>query len=313
MKALISLIAALASSIAVYGVAFSTVLKMPLTMGFIKEAYDLKADYARAIEQPKFVVLAGSNAFFGIRCQTIEEISGIPCVNASVTVSLGSAVIFEKGRELISPGDTVLMPLEYQVYLARNIKDASLPYLVSYEPQYLNTLDSAKRIQAFFSFGFTSFVVATGETALRAMGVRRRISVQSLTPNGDFMGHTEEIAAPYQASIGPAPIPDAAELDRQSPGWKVVQDFLEWATANKVRVVGMLPATIDLEPVSDELERALLNLYENSGHDFFKLPNKNQFHRRCFFESYYHLHEGCQIDFSRRLVLLLRKNDVMPR
>ena len=304
MRAFKFLLSALLGSVVLYGVVFGLVLKRPLTLGFIKEAYDLKMDYVNAHSQQKLLILSGSNGLFSFRCETIEKIIGMPCVNASVTVAIGPKLIFDKGRKMARPGDIILMPLEYQEYLLSG-NALPLAYLASYEPRYLADLDAATRLRAFFSFNFSYFIFGVAETSLKYLGVERRISARSLTPNGDFKGHTEAVAQLFRASIGPAPIPQAVDFDGTSVSWQIISEFLEWAKANKVHVVGMLPTTVDLVPVTEEMKAKISELYKSKGHDFLSLPNFNQFPLECFYDSYYHLHEGCQTRFSENLAALL--------
>jgi hypothetical protein len=72
-----------------YALLFGFLLDRPLALGYLRQQIDAKLARAAAIDQPKLVILAGSNGPYSHRCETIEPILGMPCVNGGVAVGIG--------------------------------------------------------------------------------------------------------------------------------------------------------------------------------------------------------------------------------
>ena len=112
MRRLASLIAACLASLLLYGLVFGFVVHKPLTIDIIADLLKLKSDYARRVGSPKLVIFAGSNARYSHRCQTIEPLLKMPCVNFGVARGIGLDYLLGDLEPLLHAGDIVYMPLE---------------------------------------------------------------------------------------------------------------------------------------------------------------------------------------------------------
>ena len=83
------LLIACAASLLLYALAFGCILDRPLSLGFLRQQVDAKLARAASIAGPRLVILAGSNAPYSHRCEIIEPIIGMPCVNGGVAVGIG--------------------------------------------------------------------------------------------------------------------------------------------------------------------------------------------------------------------------------
>ena len=61
-----------------------------------------------------------------------------------------------------------------------------------------------------------------------------------------------------------------------------------------VTVVGGLPTVPDSVNVDASDIARLRRLYEDAGQHFIVLPNRSRYPLGCFFDTLYHLNEGCQ-------------------
>ena len=82
------------ASLLLYGVLFGAVLDRPLELGFLAREIDAKLARAATIHGPKLVILAGSNGPYSHRCQVIEPMLELPCVNGGVAVGIGLDYLF---------------------------------------------------------------------------------------------------------------------------------------------------------------------------------------------------------------------------
>jgi hypothetical protein len=80
---------ACAASLVIYINAFAWLLDRPLTLGALRTRIEATVALGRTIHQPKLVILAGSNAPYSHRCETIGPIVDRPCINGGVAVGVG--------------------------------------------------------------------------------------------------------------------------------------------------------------------------------------------------------------------------------
>jgi hypothetical protein len=99
------LISACLASLLFYALAFGFILDRPLSLGYLRQQIDAKLARAAAIEQPKLVILAGSNGPYSHRCEIIEPILRMPCVNGGVAVGIGLDYLFARWQKALRSGD----------------------------------------------------------------------------------------------------------------------------------------------------------------------------------------------------------------
>ena len=94
------------ASLLLYFVLFGLLLDRPLTLGYLRHQLDMKVARGASLHGPKLVILAGSNGPYSHRCETIQPILHLPCVNAGVAVGVGLDYLFARWKPLLHPGDT---------------------------------------------------------------------------------------------------------------------------------------------------------------------------------------------------------------
>ncbi|MEX1377730.1 MAG: hypothetical protein AB1Z23_09720 [Eubacteriales bacterium] len=74
-----------------------------------------KYERLKSIDEPKIIMIAGSNYSFGIDSETIEEAFGMPVVNMGLHISYGMETVFSYVKNTINEGDIIILGLEYDV------------------------------------------------------------------------------------------------------------------------------------------------------------------------------------------------------
>ncbi|HEX8544786.1 MAG TPA: hypothetical protein VF671_24140 [Pseudomonas sp.] len=97
------------------------------TSQWVEQAYAKKLAAANAIHQPKLLVVGGSAAMFGIDSGELEQAFGRPVVNLGVNAGILPAYIQNYARQVIKPGDWVVMPVEYPMFHERY--SINLPFI----------------------------------------------------------------------------------------------------------------------------------------------------------------------------------------
>jgi len=236
----------------------------------------------------------------------MEPLLGMSCSNMSVSSDLSLDYQLDIIKPYLNPGDIVYMPLEFGA-LSGTKKDmmggAELPYIVAYDHDYLEGMGFERLMHALFYFDLKFLISGLGEMLLESMHVKRRFSLETLTRQGDESGHTREKGLPYRALLASLewspPASGAFSGDSFKTG--ILENFLGWAAARDIQVIGGLPTTFDDEPVPDELVARLCAWYRQHGQGFMVLENKSRYPRSSFYDTPYHLVEEQQIRHSRLL------------
>ena len=287
------------------------VLRKPLTIGYIKAAYQAKLDYGRSLgDARKIVVVGGSSSLFGVRCETIAAETGIPCVNLAVTAGLGIDLILAKAEEAIRPGDIVLLPLEYDFYTseaeALRTNATANTYLATYDRALLARQDGRRVMAALLALSLQDAYSSLTEMSLGAGGFQRRFTLDQLTRQGDMSGHSLARAADYTAYVatlaGMAPTEIGLAKDRD--GGRLIAAFIARHRQRGDHVYGTYPTTIDDGAAAPSF-LAVERFWTGAGAGFLAAPAFARYPRADFYDTAYHLAEPFQIEHSRSLARLL--------
>jgi hypothetical protein len=293
----------LLAAIGLYGLAFACVLDRPLSLGTLRRALDAKLAYAATVPTPKLVILAGSNALFSHSCAIIGTMLGLPCVNGGVALGLGLDYQFALWKPLLHAHDIVYMPMELQQYVvtagaARAGPDASIMW--RHDRATLAGLGPARILAAAFSSTAEDAVLSLVETAALALHPGLAAAPFAETDAaGDGIGHTLARAAAnraFLAALHRADPPPAAIL--AGYGSAEIAQFLDWARAHRLRVIGGWPTEFADAPPDPRLAGALAGFYAAHGAAFLALPNAGRYPRADFFDSQDHLVAECQAQHS---------------
>ncbi len=290
-------------SIGLYLGLFGWILDRPLGLGMFRGRID--SAIARGVaDSPKLVVIAGSNAPFSHRCETMEPLIDRPCINAGVAVGIGLDYLFARWRAVLRSGDWVYLPLEDAQNTrtrAANTLGPDAAILFRHDRATLAAFPLDRQLSAAFAFDLRSAVMSILEmTLVAARFVDPRAEATPSNAWGDRIGHTADRASGYRARL------DQMESRAVRPeaiaagyGADVVADFLAWARAQGVVVIGGLPTGFDDSPGHAEATAAIQTFFETHATRFLALPNRSRYPRSAFFDSPDHLHEDAQIAHSR--------------
>jgi hypothetical protein len=293
-----------AASLLLYGVAFACVLDRPLTLGALRARIEANLAAGQTIRQPKLVILAGSNGPYSHRCQTIAPIIGRPCVNAGVAVGVGLDYLFTRWKPFLHAGDIVYLPLEEAQYVrprATSDLGPDAAIMLRHDRATLLTLPMRRQLAALFAGDLRAAIMSLIETALAGdqFNDPRAAATGGFNEWGDHIGHTAVLAAPNQSALAAiVPFhPSGAQIE-DGYGSALVVEFIRWADAHGVRVIGGLPAGFIDSPIRDDALVAIRSVYRNHGAEFLETPERGRYPRSAFFDTPDHLNEAAQISHS---------------
>lgn len=300
MRQLTALACALALSLLLYVAVFSVVHR-PLTLGEVSTAIQARRALAASLPSAKLAVWAGSNGRYSHRCEVLSAATGLPCVNLSLAMGIGLDFQMQQYEPLLKSGDVVYLPLEYSQYRIERDEmqsGAENPALVHEMRDLLWTLGPRRIARAYGHFDLPYLVHGLLEMGLVQAGVRRRATAQeTTTPQGDMAGHGAAAAIAYQGFLRAMRF-DTQPVPTSSHALAVLDGFLQRAQQRGVFIVGGLPTVPDNVPLDEAFIGRWQAQLERHGHRLLILPNRSQYPLTCFFDTLYHLHEGCQLQHS---------------
>lgn len=257
----------------------------PLSQSYELQWKDIKTARARAIVTPKLVLAGSSGALFGLRCAAFTQELGAPCVNGALPRQpvLDDVLAFD--RDLLLPGDVVLVQLDYATYLAPvgPLPQARSTRLFHIDLDYLLS-SVAERLMAGTGYSFFGPILSTAE--------------------GDRRGHTRANAAQFAS----ARAKETFALLNEHPAGTVAEStraglaaFLDWAKDSRILVVGILPPAYDDWTIPDAWLKSIRQPYEAAGVPFVVLPNQGRYACDCFWDSSVRLNEECQALHSKQV------------
>jgi hypothetical protein len=306
------IVAACVLSVVLYGAAFMLILDRPLSLGFLRQQFDLKLARGAAVPGPKLVILAGSNGPYSHRCEVMEPIIRMPCVNAGIAVGIGLDYLFARWKPLLHPGDTVYLPMEEAQYVRSRAANALGPdaaIMARHDRGTLLRMDLHRWLAALFSFDVRAGVMTLMETALYQAGFADPRAEMTGATNewGDHTGHTAALAATNRAVLAAAnPSHVTADEVRAGYGSVLIANFIRWAAASHIHVIGGLPTGFTDSPIPEGAITEIRRLYLSHGADFLELPNRSHYPRAAFFDTPDHLNEPAQIAHSIAVAQALR-------
>jgi hypothetical protein len=293
------------ASLLIYAMLFGAILDRPLSLGMFRQQIDAKLARGAAIDGPKLVLIAGSNGPYSHRCETMEPLLGIPCVNAGVAVGIGLDYLFTRWRPLLHAGDVVYLPLE-EAQFTRSYEATSVgpdgSIMFRHDRATLAGLSFDRWLGAAFSFGPRAALMSLIETALVWSGFEdpREAALGSTNAWGDHVGHTSAQGEGNAARLAVIiPFHESAAAIARGDGTVMVRDFIRWASRHDVRVVGGLPADFADSPMPEATRVAIRDVFIRAGARFIDLGDRARYPRSAFFDTPDHLNEAAQIAHSR--------------
>lgn len=281
-------------SLLFWSMLFLFVLKKDLTVGLYKDFFTLKTQCAEKYSSPRFFIIAGSNGLYSHDAETFEKKLGVPAVNLSMVAMFSLAYLFERYKPLMRSGDIVYLPLEYDNYASKDIENSfGNIYDITIEKKF-RKLNLKSFYNCFGSFDLHSVIESCVESVLTLKGFKRRVSIEELTPRGDFAANTRELSKPYESFLNSLP---RRTFNYTKPVAGLIE-FLQWAYENKVTVIGGLAVFFEDAVFPDDTQNKIEKFFTDHKALFVITPNRSLYPRSCFFDTHYHLQREIQIQHS---------------
>ena len=274
---------------------------------WIYELSTIKSNFANSIKTPKLLIVAGSNALFGISSRMITEETGIPTVNAAIHAGLGNNYILYSARFLAKAGDTIILPLEYASYTSSTEASSILvDYVFARDPKYLLThpwfiaLLSFERLKLGISVKLHTSPIESGYQS------------KTINASGDETANREaDITVDKRKKLDNAnPIKIKKKFMNSSAQLKTIREFSNWCHSKGIRLIATWPNTIWFEscqqPGFKEFTQTIEKFYNSINVPVLGKYSDFMYDKSMFYDTNYHLNDRGMRHRTKQLIDLLQ-------
>lgn len=263
---------------------------------WVYDVYEKKTSIAHTIQEPKIIIVSGSNALFGIDSKMLSEHFDKKVINYGVNAGVLLPYTLYKAKEIIKPHDTVLLPLEYHMYTYDGIpNEQMIDYIFSRDIKAFYSLTTKEQFYMVWNITFKrlydGYKAQGGEKVTQGL-----YGSHNIDEYGDQKSATKE--AKSEAI--------AAELDAHKPNnygslyskdllmWNYLEKFVSWCKSQNTKVI-FVPSTMLYFDTykTDSKERwfyeNIANEIRNRGWEFVGNPYDYMYAKDSYFNTDFHL------------------------
>ncbi len=264
--------------------------------------YEIKSSYANSIKIPKILIVAGSNATYGISSRMITEETGIPAANLGTGAGFGAAYSLRLTRPLLKPGDTIVLPLEYEAYgLNPSQSEPLIEYVLAYDHEYLFT-------HPWLMLFVSRVTLMRGILAKFRTPPRVEVS-QFINKSGDAIDNYEEhMTAEQRQRISAIP-PIRIKENLNDDALRSIREFARWCRSQNIKLVATWPNTLFFEVYQERsyqnIFQQIESFYKGIGVPILGKYSDFMYDQSMFYDSRYHLNnKGVRIRTKQIIKLL---------
>lgn len=280
---------------------------------WVFDAYQHKIAAADKAPGPRVLVVAGSNALFGIDSGQLEAFWNRPVINLGVNAGLGLPYILDLSERVARAGDVILMPMEYALYLDDGAANAQIiDYVIGRDADYWHRLSFFRRLE--FAFGMTPERWLQGLQHLPDAAVTSGIyGAHHLDARGDQTHSTaaDRTAADKAAVSASISWHYGARAAQEKGGWSLISAYAKWAQKNDVCVIAVPTVLLhhdqyEQDPQEAAFYASLPGRITALGIPYVGSPKDFMYPAEWLFNTDHHLQDWARVQHTARLIKLLK-------
>lgn len=282
---------------------------------WVFDAYQLKIAAANRAQGSRVLIVAGSNAMFGIDSGQLEAYWNRPVINLGVNAGLGLPYILDVSKRIARPGDVILMPMEYALYLDDGSPNAQIiDYVIARDPDYWRRLPLFQRLR--FAFGMTPERWLQGLQHLPDKAVTTgTYGAHHLDARGDQThSSARDRTAADRAAVSAAKSWDyGARAEKEAGGWALISAYAKWAHERGICVIAAPTALLhhdkyDRDPQDVAFYDSVPKRIISAGIPYVGLPKDFMYPAEWFFNTDHHLQDWARVRHTAKLIRLLSRD-----
>ncbi|MCH8621924.1 hypothetical protein [Undibacterium sp. TS12] len=283
---------------------------------WVFDAYQHKIQAAQRSAGPRVLIVAGSNALFGINSGMLEDYWHKPVINLGVNAGLGLPYILDVSRRLAKPGDIILMPMEYALYLDDGKANSQIiDYVMARDLDYWRSLPRTEQLRFAAGLGADRLLhglrhLPDGPVTSGTYGAHHLDARGDQTHSSPAERTPADIAA-VQASKA---WDYAHRANTETGGWSSMAAYAQWARANQICLIAVPTVLLhhnkyDANPEDRAFYAQLPQRLGKLGIEYLGKPRDFMYPVNLFFDTDHHLQDWARDKHTASLIALLKTRD----
>lgn len=265
---------------------------------WVYDTYVKKQKLAKSIKQRKIVIVAGSNALFGIESKMLSRAFHMPVINYGVNAGIELPLTLELAKRVINRGDVVIAPLEYSMFSYDGEAGAQMmDYLLSREPSFFWHLSVAEQLYILWHIEIKRVWDAYFHKSKRHV-TRGLYGPHHIDKSGDQIQSSAKYRKKWMYNevqkYALHPERYGVKFKRNGIAWHYLEEFVQWCKERDVRVIFM-PSTLlkDAFYFKDAKEKwfyeHLADEVRKRGWEYAGEPYDYMYAKENYFDTNFHL------------------------
>lgn len=319
MKFFASILVGLALALGVWTAIywFTPYRSQPVLVRAISDLFVFKEKLMENSQPPRLVIMAGSNALYGLNAKIISEETGVPTVNFAIAAPMLLPYRIVNLKRYLKPGDTVLLALEYEYYGPPGFNFTHAGVILKHDRGYFLSQPLTEQLRWVlsepFSMAFEELFRTPAEKEADTKKIEKLFQ-RHLDDHGDYVNYTLDEQTPQnKASImssGAIPIYNIMKEENSRGSWALLQEFVTWCRERNITVLATFPSTVYYPQYDEEAYvqgfAKVVEGYRRLGVPTVGTPKDYIWKESDFFDSNYHLHDVTMRVRTRLLISQLR-------
>ncbi len=294
---------------------FTIIFVLIVVINFIGEWQLVKSTYMEAIvdkhqrvesiNEPKILLVGGSNLAFGMDSKVLEQELKVPIVNMGLHAGLGLSFMIEEAKRSVEKGDVIILSLEYFLSTEGNYR---------LKKQTSDFFPEAKRYYDQKPYEDFKMFFETTQSRLKNLSFRskpkqptvldRIYSRGDFNPWGDMVGHLDvtlkdkkpiEVYLPY----------------RKWDGIEILNNFHTYVSNKGAQVFFVYPnfPKSHFDNFKENIKKLQTDLDQNLTIEILNTPEDFVFEDHNFFDTEYHLKRDAIKSRTLKLVEFINNNE----
>lgn len=273
---------------------------------WIDEIYEIKSSLANSLKTPKLVIISGSNALLGISCKMIYQESKVPCLNGGTNGGIDLYYLLGRPRTWLKPGDLVLLPLEYEYYLATDTpNNVFIDYVFSRDPKYFLSVSLLTQLRLIWGLSFERLFLGIKGKFKPPQPIQSGYQSKTINEYGDDTSYDKT----QQTKAKLIPIEIDSEF-QQGYATSHILNFVNWCKQNNVQLIVTWPNTLwfDIyqQPSKQEFFQSVEDFYKVNRVPVLGQPKDFMYEPSLFSDTVYHMNAQGVHQRTMQLINLLK-------
>lgn len=273
------------------------------------QLFEQKTRAANHIQGQKLVIVAGSSTHFGVNAEKISKELKIPTINFGTFGGLEPEYFFYKVKNVLKPGDTVIVALEYVFYTYRPKRygPVYVDHFIARDPAFFFSLPYRDQLEIIASISLKRLVKPI-LTLLRKNSNSPICKSVYYTPYGDTQNTNRVCMTDVERASKEKGVPDPGLSNPSAVSniWDDLRNFSLWCKKNNINVIATAPNHMYFEQIDNEKTQANLQIikdhYATLGIPFIGDPFKAMLDEAYYFDTIYHPNELGKELYTQQLI-----------